>query len=60
MTNTPARDAKRIIHSLHNILSATPIEALPFVAKRLARTYNIPQKPMLKAMSRYIRIHHAH
>jgi hypothetical protein len=59
-TNTLTRDAKRIIHELHNILSATPIEALPFVAKGLARNYNLPQKVMLKAMARYTRIHHNH
>jgi len=58
MRNLNARDAKRIIHELHSILSATPNEALPFVAKGLARKYSIPQKVMLKAMSRYIRIHH--
>jgi hypothetical protein len=58
MTNIYARDAKRILHALHNILSATPLEALPFVAKGLARTYNLPQKVMLKAMARYTRIHH--
>jgi hypothetical protein len=57
MQNTNKRDAKRIIHGLHNILSCTPIEALPFIAKVLAKKFSIPQKTMLKTMARYTRIH---
>jgi hypothetical protein len=60
MTNLTARDAKRIIHELHRTLCHIQAHELPFVAKGLARTYSIPQKAMLKAMSRYIRIHHTH
>jgi hypothetical protein len=58
MTNTHSRDAKRILHTLHNTLSATPHEALPHIAKHLAVHFLIPQKTMLKAMARYTRIHH--
>ena len=58
MTNTLTRDAKRIIHNLPHILCHIRAQELPFVAKGLARTYNIPQKVMLKAMARYTRIHH--
>jgi hypothetical protein len=58
MTNTQTRDAKRILHALHNTLSATPHEALPPIAKHLAVRFHIPQKAMLKAMARYTRIHH--
>ena len=58
MPDTNTRDAKRILHALHSTLSATPAEALPFVAKALARIYSIPQKAMLKALARYTRIHH--
>lgn len=58
MNNTLTRDAKRILHSLHNTLSCTPHEALPHIAKHLAVRFCIPQKVMLKAMSRYTRIHH--
>jgi hypothetical protein len=59
-TNTLTRDAKRIIHELPQILFHIQAHELPFVAKGLARTYNIPQKVMLKAMARYTRIHHNH
>lgn len=58
MPNANARDAKRIIHELPHILCHIRAHELPFVAKGLARTYNIPQKTMLKAMARYTRIHH--
>jgi hypothetical protein len=57
MKNTNKRDAKRIIYGLHNVLSFTPIEALPFVAKGLAKKFSIPQKTMLKTMARFTRIH---
>jgi hypothetical protein len=55
MNNLNARDAKRIIRELHSILWFTPIEALPHVAKGLARKYNLPQRVMLKAMARFTR-----
>jgi hypothetical protein len=55
MNNLAARDAKRIIRELHPILWFTPIEALPYVAKGLARKYNLPQRLMLKAMARFTR-----
>ena len=55
MNNTNTRDAKRIIRELHSILCFTPSEALPFVAKGLARKYNLPQRVMLKAMARFTR-----
>lgn len=57
MTNNIQRDAKRILHNLHHILPYAPRSALPFVAKGLAREYNIPQRAMLKAMARYTRIY---
>ena len=56
--NINTRDAKRILHELHNSLSCTPHEALPHIAKYLAVRFDIPQKTMLKAMARYTRIHH--
>ena len=59
-TNIHARDAKRIIHELPHILCHIRAQELPFVAKGLARNYNLPQKVMLKAMARYTRIHHTH
>jgi hypothetical protein len=59
MNNLVTRDAKRIIHELHYILSATPHEALPHIAKALAVRFLTPQKVMLKAMARYARIHHS-
>ena len=56
MNNINTRDAKRIIRELHSILWFTPTEALPYVAKGLARKYNLPQRVMLKAMARFTRI----
>jgi len=59
MYNSPSREAKRIIHERHNILRYVPANALHLVAKAWGKLYFIPQKVMLKAMSRYIRIHHS-
>lgn len=58
MNNTVTRDAKRIVHELHNILKHFDAQVLPQVAKGMATKYRIPQKVMLKAMARYTRIHH--
>lgn len=58
MTNIHTRDAKRIIHSIAYALKHIPNIALPHVAKGFAANFNIPQKVMLKAMSRYTRLHH--
>jgi hypothetical protein len=58
MNNTTSRDAKRIIHELHNLLRHVNATELPLVAKAYAKLNSIPQKVMLKAMSRYARIHH--
>ena len=59
MNNTPARDAKRIIHERHDILRYVQTNELHLVAKAWGKLNFIPQKVMLKAMSRYIRIHHS-
>ncbi len=59
MNNLVTRDAKRIVHELHNILPHIEAQFLPRVAKGLATKFCIPQKVMLKAMARYARIHHA-
>ena len=58
MTNTNARDAKRIIHELDYALQLIYPDALPPIAKGLAKNFNIPQKVMLKTMKSYARIHH--
>ena len=58
--NINARDAKRIIHEIDNILCLIQAHELPYVAKGLARKFNMPQKVMLKAMARYARIHHTY
>ena len=55
--NQHQRDAKRIIHSQHNVLPFVPREALPSVARGFAKQLNLPQKTMLKAMARYVRLH---
>lgn len=56
--NINTRDAKRILHGLHNILRCVRPRDLPTVAKNLAVHHHIPQKVMLKATARYARIHH--
>jgi hypothetical protein len=53
------RDAKRILHELHNAIRCVQAHLLPTLAKALANDYRIPQKVMLKAMSRYARLHHS-
>jgi len=58
MNNLVTRDAKRIVHELHNTLKHIEAEFLPYVAKAVAIKYCVPQKVMLKAMARYTRIHH--
>jgi len=58
MHDNNARDAKRILHGLHNILCHIQAHDLPTVAKNLAMHHHIPQKVMLKATARYARIHH--
>lgn len=59
MYNSPSRDAKRLIHERHNILRHVQATELPLVAKAWAKLNFIPQKVMLKAMSRYTRLHHS-
>jgi hypothetical protein len=59
MINTHTQDAKRIIRETTYALKHLPVRALPHVAKGFASSYGIPQKVMLKAMSRYIRIQRA-
>jgi hypothetical protein len=56
--NINARDAKRILHGLHNILRCVRPQDLRTVAKHLAVHHHIPQKVMLTAVARYVRIHH--
>lgn len=58
MYNSPSREAKRLIHEQHYILRYVQTIELPLVAKAWAKLNFIPQKVMLKAMSRYARIHH--
>lgn len=53
------RDAKRILHELHNGWRCVQAHLLPTLAKALANDYKIPKKVMLKAMSRYARLHHS-
>ena len=57
MTNNTSRCAKRIVRELHNLLAHVPRQHCLAVAKGQAKLFNIPQKVMLKAMSRYVRIH---
>jgi hypothetical protein len=52
------RAATRFLHNMHNTLRHVPAWSLPTIAKHLARDFSFPQKAMLKAMRRYIRIHH--
>lgn len=52
------RDAKRILHELHNAIRCVQAHLLPTLAKALAKDYDIPQKVMLKAMRRFTRLHY--
>lgn len=56
MTNNK-RLAYRIIRELTAVLSAVPREALPHVARGIAKTYQMPAKPMLQVMRRYARLY---
>jgi hypothetical protein len=56
--NRNFRDAKNIIHKLHNFLKWINARTLKTMARGYAKQYEIPQKIMLQAMSRYIRLHH--
>jgi hypothetical protein len=51
------KQAYNIVRELTYILSAVPCEALPHVARGLAREYNLPRKAMLKVMRRYVRLY---
>jgi len=59
MNNLVTRDAKRIVHELHYQLKHVQPVHLSLVAKALAIKYCVPQKVMLRAMARYVRIHHS-
>lgn len=56
---TMHRAAYRIVRELSHILSAVPLEALPYVARGLADKYNLPRKAMLKVMRRFVRLYRA-
>jgi len=56
MTNNK-RIAYQIIRELTNVLSAVPRDALPYVARGLASTYQLPTKPFLQVMRRYTRLY---
>lgn len=51
------RTAYRVIRELTTVLSAVPREALPHVARGLAKTYCLPAKPVLQVMRRYARLY---
>ena len=51
------RTAYRIIRELSYVLDAVPREALPYVARGLAERYQLPAKPMLKVIRRYVRLY---
>lgn len=57
-SNLNARDAKRIIHAQHHVLPHIGADALPMIARAWAAQYNIPKPVMLRAMSRYVRLHY--
>ena len=56
MTNQK-RTAYKIIRELTHVLAAVPLEALPHVAKGLAKSYQLSKKPMLQVMRRYSRLY---
>ena len=51
------RTAYRITRELAHVLEAVPREALPHVARGFADTYQLPAKPFLKIMRRYVRLY---
>ena len=51
------RTAYCIIRQQSHILKHVPKEALPYVARGLASTYQLPTKPFLKVMRRYARLY---
>jgi hypothetical protein len=51
------RTAYRIIRELTYVLDAVPRDALPYVARGLADTYQLPAKPLLKVIRRYARLY---
>ena len=51
------RNATQLIHGHHNTLQAVPADVLNHVAKGFAKSQNIKQKTMLKAMARYTRLY---
>tara|TARA_R110000822_G_C15034505_1_gene464624 strand:+ start:115 stop:306 length:192 start_codon:yes stop_codon:yes gene_type:complete len=55
---TETRECLRTLKSGLNLLYFVPKARLPDVAKGWAKTYGFAQKPMLKAMARYARLHH--
>lgn len=57
--NLDARDAKQVLRELRAGISLVEAHLLPRLAKALASDYKIPKKVMLKAMSRYARLHHS-
>jgi hypothetical protein len=57
MNNVNIRAAHNIIRELTSILSAVPRDALPYVARGLAQTYNLPPKVMHRVMRRYVRLY---
>ena len=50
--------SKRMIRETANSLKHIPADALRHVAKGFAFHYKIPPRIMLKAMARYVRLHH--
>lgn len=54
--NFDKRDAKQVIRELRAGISLIKTPLLPHLAKCLASDYKIPNKVMLKAMSRYTRL----
>lgn len=57
MNNHNKRDAHAILRELQYLLKAVPLEALPHMARGLARTYGMPRPVMLRAMARYKRLY---
>jgi hypothetical protein len=52
------RDATRIIHEHHHLLTYCPPIVLAAVARGIAKQYTMPRKVALKAMARYARLHY--
>ena len=57
--NKLMRTARTLCHTNHHILPHIEKEFMPAIARAWAKQFNIPKPVMLRAMARYVRLHHS-